>query len=209
MVWIDGATKETYEKIRVGSKFERITENVKRLVKIKKAKNSYFPEMSFHFIISKLNIHEIVQYVEFVNYLMEGETVEIFFTKLLHPFDEIKPLVVDVLRDVIGKVEEKGRELNQIIRWNVNIPTEKKSINYCSAWMVPFIFASGEVVPCCAGNEANQRDFQIKTSLGNVFNEDFVKIWRSDKYQKFRQDILDNKVPAACHFCAIYDVSKK
>ncbi len=206
---IDGATKETYEKIRLGSDFQKIVTNVKNLINIKKARKAYFPEMSFHFIASALNLHEMEKYVDFVNALVEGEAVEIFFTKLLHPFEEIQQIAVDIPEDIIKKVEIKGKALNQIIRWNVNVPAQKQAIRNCSAWMIPFVFASGQVVPCCAGNEANQRDFQIKTSLGNVFKDKFSTIWQSDKYQQFRKDIFNNKVPIPCKFCTIYDVSRK
>lgn len=206
---IDGATAETYEKIRVGSNFNRITGNIKKLIDLRKAQKTRFPEMSFHFIVSKINIHEMVQYVDFINTLMEGESVEIFYTKLLHPFNEIKDIAADIPEELIKAVEARGRELGQITRWNVNVPEEKKPINCCRAWMIPFIFATGDVIPCCAGNEANQREFQVKTSLGNVYKERFADIWRGEKYINFRKEIFAGKTPTACKFCTIYDISKK
>ncbi|MFH1002672.1 MAG: radical SAM protein, partial [Chloroflexota bacterium] len=42
---IDAATKETYEKIRIGSDFDRATGNIRRFIQLKKEMNSPLPEL--------------------------------------------------------------------------------------------------------------------------------------------------------------------
>ena len=86
---IDAATKETYEKIRVGSDFETVVRNLKNLIEIKKERNLIFPELSFHYIISKLNMHEVVKFIDFVHSI-DPTAKKIAFTTLLHPFKEVQ-----------------------------------------------------------------------------------------------------------------------
>ncbi len=80
---IDGATKETYEKIRVGSDFNRVVANIKRFIELKRQRKTYFPETILHFVLNKINQHEALYFVEFVKSL-GGQTI--FFTRLLHSF---------------------------------------------------------------------------------------------------------------------------
>ena len=47
---LDGATKETYDKIRVGADFNKVIENVKKFKKLREKYNSPLPEFVFRFI---------------------------------------------------------------------------------------------------------------------------------------------------------------
>ena len=72
---------------------------------------------------------------------------------------------------------------------------------------MPFIFATGEVVPCCTMNEANARNKQKDLSMGNVFKKSFKDIWYGRKYKDFRNGIRNGKVPYFCAGCPIYKES--
>ncbi len=71
---------------------------------------------------------------------------------------------------------------------------------------MPFIFVTGHVIPCCAENEANAREFQKKTSMGNVFKQSFREIWYGEKYRSLRKMLREGKVPPPCVNCPIYRV---
>lgn len=202
---IDGATKGTYEKIRVGSNFERVTSNVKRFIEIKRELSSPLPEIIFHYIISKANIHEVPQYVEYVKSL-GGE--DIFFTAMLHSFEEVKELVTEVPKEVIREAEKRGKELGVHITWNEDVPEQKPPISKCTEWTMPFIYVTGHVQPCCAAQEANRRPVQKEQSLGNVFEKSFKEIWNSGKYRNLRRMLAKGKVPAQCRDCPIYDTGR-
>ena len=202
---IDGATKEIYEKIRVGSSFGRVTGNLRNLIRLKREMGAHYPEITFHYIISKDNIREIPQFINLVHSLTAGEDVGVLFTGLLHGFEEIEDLVVEVPEEMMQAVKGKGREYGIKVAWNKNIQV-KEPISRCTEWTMPFIFVDGTVVPCCATNEGNVREFQKRTSLGNIFEQDFRDIWYGEKYKRFRQMLHEGKVPAACSRCPIYDV---
>ena len=66
---IDGSTKETVEKLRRGASFETIVENIKMLNRVKKKRNSAFPAVRFNFVMSTVNIDEVVDFVQLASEL--------------------------------------------------------------------------------------------------------------------------------------------
>lgn len=206
---IDAAKKETYEKIRKGSNFEKVINNIHYLFKKKKQTNSKYPKIGFHFIINKLNYQEIPDFIKLVDNLREKVDTEIQFTGLLHNFPEIKELFMKVPEDIIKEAEEIAKKKEIKLIWNQNIPSLKPFINECTAWSMPFIFVDGSVICCCASNEANKRDFQKRYSFGNVLEQPFKTIWFSEQYKKFREDITKGKTPIQCIDCPIFQVKKE
>jgi len=114
---------------------------------------------------------------------------------LLHPFEEVKHLSVDIPKEKRDENQTKVEELGIRVIYNNCAQLDNPHISQCTAWLEPFIFATGHVVPCCAGNGANRREFQKKTAPGNVFEKSFKEIWYSDQYEKFRRIVHDGKVP--------------
>lgn len=208
-VSFDAATKETYEKLRVGSNFERVTNNVRRIIQLKKEMKSYFPEISFHYIINKLNYQEIPQYISLVSSMSERKEFSIQFTQMLHEFEQTKELFTKIPNELINKAEDLAKKYSIKIMWNLDVPQVKPSINRCIEWTMPFIFVTGHVIPCCSGNEAGQREFQKKTSLGNVFETSFKDIWYGEKYKSLRRQLSRGKIPAPCKNCCLYDTGVK
>lgn len=203
-VSIDGATKETYERIRVGSNFERVINNIKNFIQAKKQTKKRFPQLIFHYIVSKDNVHEMVKFVEFIHSL-DADEYGIIFTPLLHNFEEINGLVIEIPQQNVKAVERKAKELGAKVYWSGAVPKNKPPISKCTAWIMPFIFVTGEVIPCCAGNEANRREFQKKYSFGNIFEKSFKEIWCSEEYKRFRDMIHRGEVPIQCTDCPVYD----
>ncbi|MBF0319742.1 MAG: SPASM domain-containing protein [Nitrospirae bacterium] len=208
-VSLDGATKETYEALRVGSDFKRVTENVRTFFRIKKEMGSFFPEMNFHYIINKLNCGEVSRYVELVAELSGarpsgGDDVTIFFSQMLHRFKESDELFIKVPEETIAEAIEAGKRHGVKITWNPDVPTDKPPMNNCVEWTMPFIFATGDVIPCCSGNEANRRDFQRETALGNIFTQSFKEIWRGQRYKNLKTMLKTGQCPPPCSNCCVY-----
>lgn len=205
-VSLDAATKLTYEKIRVGSNFDRVVNNVRNLFKVKKEKGAHFPEIVFHYIVNKVNLQEMPQYLELVDNLSNEKDITVQFTRMLHEFKEVKDLFVEIPEETIQLVEEKAKKLGKKLVWSADVPNVKPSINKCTEWIMPFIFVTGHVIPCCAGNEAGHRDFQKETALGSVFEQSFKEIWHGEKYKTLRRMLFQGKVPLACKNCCLYQI---
>ncbi|MEW6041901.1 MAG: SPASM domain-containing protein, partial [Elusimicrobiota bacterium] len=202
---IDGATKQTYEKIRVGSNFDVVIANLKYLIRLKKEKKSFFPRIDMHYIISKYNYLEAPKFVELVHSLGANEINELRFTRTLHNYPEISNLYIEVPQEIISEVEEKSLKLGVNMVWGSDIPTNKPPASECVAWIMPFIFVTGHVIPCCAENEKNDREFQKKYSMGNIFEQTFKEIWYGEKYTKFRKELFSGKIPVQCITCPVFN----
>src|SRR4030042_1284068 len=149
---VDGATKRTYESVRVGAKFEDVIDNIKRFVELKRSMNAYFPELSFHYIIGQHNINELTQFVELAHSL---RVHKIFFTALLHSFDEIRDLLVADKKELEQRIDDarmKGLELGILVDHNLDTQEHRPPVRRCNAWVQPFIFSDGTVIACCAQN---------------------------------------------------------
>ena len=61
---LDAATKETYEKIRVGAKFESVIEKIEQFLEIKERGGYELPVVGVNLVKMKMNEHEIDQFVD-------------------------------------------------------------------------------------------------------------------------------------------------
>lgn len=202
---MDGATRTTYEKIRVGARFDRVVGNIRALVESKRRRGTSFPELSFHYIISRDNFLEVPRFVQLVHDLTGGDNIGIMFSHLLHDFQEIQEMVVELPEEIRRDAEAMAKKYRIKLTWGKNARQQKQPIQKCTEWTMPFIFADGSVIPCCAGNEANRRDFQVKHSMGNIYEEPFEEIW-TGRLNSLREAIHRGKVPVICKDCPGYDV---
>ncbi len=61
---VDGATKETYEKIRGGSNFETVVHNIRKLIEIRDSMGLRKPVVRVQMVKMKENAHEIEQFIK-------------------------------------------------------------------------------------------------------------------------------------------------
>ena len=205
-----GATKETNDKIMKNSSFETVIKNIKDFVRVKKQLGSVTPLLNFHYILFKDNQHEALQFLDLIDSL-DAEVFEILYTPLLHGFKEIQHLEMNE-RDVLElkkKIIEKAKKIGINVSFNESVFEKKPSISQCANWIMPFVFVTGEVIPCCTMNEANNRDYQKKYSIGNVFEQRFRDIWYGSKSTAFKKQIRQGKTPLYCAGCPVYRYDKK
>jgi len=146
--------------------------------------------------------------IELVYELTGHDNIGIMFSHLLHPFNEIRKDVFVLPRALKEETRQLSKKYKVRAIWGKNAREEKQPINKCTEWIMPFIFADGSVIPCCAGNEANRRDFQVKHRLGNIFEEPFATIWSGSKYRHLRDAIHEGHVPIPCLDCPGYETIK-
>ena len=183
---LDGATKETYEKIRIGAGIENVINNVKDFFRIKKERKADFPEICFSYTVSKYNINEIIKFIELISSISGQERTLIIFSKLIGN----RNLSVRVPEKTIAEANEKAKKLNILLQWE-NI--EKKTIDRCSNWLRPYINIRGEFFPCCF--------MMFRRPLGNILEQNYLKIWNSRAYKDFRKTIKKGEIPPLCQFC--------
>jgi MoaA/NifB/PqqE/SkfB family radical SAM enzyme len=59
---VDGATKATYESIRIGANFESVIDGIKRLIDARNARNQECPKIAFNFTVQKKNHKEVKKF---------------------------------------------------------------------------------------------------------------------------------------------------
>lgn len=203
-----GATAKTCDGIMKNSSFERVIKNIKDFVNVKEERKSFTPLLNFHYILIKDNMHEALKFLDFIKSL-KVDVFEVLYTPLLHGFKETKDQEIDIkeVEKLKAKIISKSKKIGINVGFNEVIMGSKPSISSCANWLMPFIFATGEVIPCCTMNEANARDRQKYLSMGNVFKKSFKDIWYGKKYKDFREIIRDGKVPPFCAGCPVYKES--
>jgi MoaA/NifB/PqqE/SkfB family radical SAM enzyme len=205
-----GATPKSFEKVCRGSNYEVIEKNIKKFVEIKKQMKARFPILSFHYIITKDSKDEVLQFLDFIHSL-NTDIGEVLITPMLHGFKEAEKYVIEIDEDYVKKVRERAQKYGIPVTVNMSAKQDseglerKPPMRNCKEYIMPFIFVTGHVTPCCAQNEDNQRDWQKKLALGNALEKPFREIWYSPRYKAMRKAIRENKVHPACAHCPAYE----
>ncbi len=213
-IWIsmDGVTKETYERIKIGCYFNRAIKNIKNLIKIKKELKSPLPTICFRFVITTLNFQEMPKMVELVHSLgdlREGSRLE--FVGLLK-FPEIEQFYLpEVPRDILETTNQLAQKLKLPVAFTHLDEKSLRDVSQCAAWHEPYIMMGGYVLPCCAVLMSNRRDFLREHCFGNIFEKPFKEIWYSERYKKFREMVnkKDSPVPLLCVGCRGFNTIKR
>jgi len=210
---MDGATKETYEGIKVGCTFEKTIANIQSLLRAKRALHSPIPEICFRFIVNNKNVHEMADFVNLVHALSGrkgwGDGSKIHFSGLLD-FPEVHSLYLeDVPQELIDDALRAARDLPVVfVR-----PYKNPNINRCLAWMEPYfaLVPHPMVLPCCAVMMANARTKLSEYCFGDYTKESMKDIWDHPYYRWFRRTVTkkDAPIPTLCAGCRAYDTSER
>lgn len=212
---VDGATKETYEKIRVRGNFDRLVRNIKRLIELKKEMNSETPWTYISMVCMKDNIHEFLKLIELAKELgvaavqpqymhfwgKDQETIaQINGINIKDDIHAKQNLFDNIPRDEMAEIRrmanEKAAELGvQLIRpffqWEAGDRTE------CHVpWVDSYITADGYAIPCpIQGTDPRLVNF------GNLFEKSFDEIWNGDLYKDFRRRLVSDDPSSICRDC--------
>ncbi len=200
---LDGATKQTYEKIRVGSDFEKVTQNFRKLVELRNKRNLTGLKIGINTVVLKENFSEIDQIVELAiklnaDNLMFSSIIMSDNTGKLSLWNLDEKEIIPFIEKGKKKAEEAGL---RVIAWPATkfIKSEKTGCEY--PWTNPYIGYNGDVLPCCfIPQMANARTHE-ENIMGNIFNEPLTKIWNGKKYIEFRKKIKSDNPPKSCKTC--------
>ena len=197
---IDGATKETFESIRLKSNFEEVINNVKNLSnKLKSTKSK--TEFVALCLVQKKNFNEINQIVTLcksIGFHQLKFQVQLTGWGKQDWIDINKAQDINFsdndIRNVFLKLKNENSDKNfQIDIVEENLLNFKKKCNY--PFENPYISATGKVLPCCMIADEKIVNF------GSVKEKKFSDIWNSKDYQNFRKNINNNNLEDYCKNC--------
>lgn len=213
---LDGVDNTTVDSIRLNGNLDTIVTNVKKLKEIKKQRESASPHLSAAMVLYKSNYKQIAQTVE----LAASLGVESFSLNYLEPYsddmlDEIVWMDDDLLKDVSLHIEE-GKKVAESYGVGYQHAEAKPQDESCRVVLTPLIMANGDIVPCHVFAYPRTHFFAVENDhfvrqekqiseikFGNINKRKLSQIWRDKKYKSFREDVLNNKFPKACHSCLI------
>jgi radical SAM protein with 4Fe4S-binding SPASM domain len=203
---VDGASKETFEKIRVGANFERVKENIRRFNELRVLSGNKKPKTIIRFLASSWNVHEMP---EIINFAEETGVPTVTITNM-NTSEDTAHLKADMgkfyeMKEITTK---KAKKLGVVADYGF---IKQRPMNECRrAFNSMYLTVNGQVLPCCFINQGGEYDdIADNKNLGDVFKENIKDIWKSEKYKDFRKLIKKGKAPDVCKNCYLFYPTKK
>ena len=154
---LDAATKETFEKVRLGAKYDSTMKNIERFLEIKKQEKCDLPVVGVNFCKTKFNEHE----------------EEAFIKKWIDKVDFF--VIQDFQPPDLDTNYSEFLPSKSVFRENI----QESGYNCQQPWQRVLVRSSGEVCPCCAF-------FSEELSLGNLKDHSLHELWNSKEMHDLR-----------------------
>lgn len=194
----DGATRETYEKIRVRGDFGKLQSALQWINQFKANYQSPFPRLILNFGALKSNIHELPQVVAFardhgVELIIAYHDViyrEALKEESLFHFQEISDRF---FQEAVRMAEKAG--IQMFTPGLFSQPRKYKNPRpYCGyPYSHLYVYSDGRVGPCCM-------DFPNRMQLGDLNRSTLEEIWNQTPILALRRELL-NQPSETCQYC--------
>lgn len=215
-VSVDAACPETYEKIRVGSDWERLMQNLHDFQRIKRKLGSQTPHLELDFVMMKTNIRELPEFVDLAAKLgatavnavhmvpfeslgMEGESCSL-----------LKETTNEMLTHARVRARNHGLQFTAPQLFNEHVAQKSfyrtrdrfglpkghrsRSCGHCPfPWHFAAIDMQGNVVPCGWWSD--------QPPMGSIKSDSFLSIWNSKVYNDLRAEHDSGALRSACRNC--------
>jgi len=193
---LDGATRETYEAIRRGARFDAVLENIRRLKEAVHARPGV--RIDVLLVLQRENLYEFDAAWELecrlglplqitpVKYL-EQETVSAACAAEEADLDRLRAILLP--RIAAEGDADRRRFLQRWLSAAEKVCRPAPPGRVClKPWTTTYITAGGDVYPCCLAVDAAG-----SLRLGNVREKSFREIWHGHEYVRFRRRMLEDR----------------
>ncbi|MPZ13120.1 MAG: radical SAM protein [Chloroflexi bacterium] len=217
-VSIDSATSETYERIRVRGRFDRLVRNLETLLEARQGLASKLPHLRLVAVVMRQNLHELPGLVRFAR---QWSFEAMFVQHLCHDFGESSlpahyaPMrafvqaqtLLDETPDRVAHYFEEARAIASEAGIDLRLPRTRPRLHppgtpgpdRCSwPWTGAYVSYDGYAMPCCMVATPDRINF------GNVDKQGLRSVWEGDAYQSFRERLASNHPPDVCRSCSVY-----
>ena len=216
---IDGLSKDIYEKIRYGSKYDILLKNIENLNEVRKRKNSKL-KLKMHTVIMRSNYSDTDKFIDFASkynfdivYMMPiwgGQQIE------ENIYIENNPNIMSELSNKINIAEQKAKDYN--IEFFHSIPVIKKE-THLKKVIINENKQEDEKIKRVDDMKINSSIEKLSESLfcylpwqqlnidpggdvrpgclcskhvGNIEKESILSIWNNEQMQEYRKRIVNN-----------------
>jgi MoaA/NifB/PqqE/SkfB family radical SAM enzyme len=217
-VSIDGATPETYERIRVRAHLDRVLRNLDMLLETRARLGSERPHLRMVTVAMRRNLHELPELVRLAHrYRMES----LFVQHLCHDFAESSlPAHYRPMRDFVQAETLLAENQERIERYfgearavakelgiQVRLPRTRPRLHPAGTsgpqrcdwpWHGPYLTYQGLAMPCCMIATPDRLNF------GSMVEQGVEAIWNGEGYRTFRFRLASDEPPEICTSCSVY-----
>ncbi|MEW6359778.1 MAG: radical SAM protein [Planctomycetota bacterium] len=196
MVSLDGVSQESYEKYRVGGNFDRVIENIRRIVAEKKSRQSSRPFIEWRFLVMRHNEHEQDE--------ARRMAAEIGVDRIV-----FEPVRVNTYLDIFTPISDLiESDLDWLPvsdhRYDHDARAVRSPQGRCpQPWRWVSIDWNGDVFPCCS-------IYDDEFAFGNMLERDFRRIWNGRAFREARRIVsrrgMREKSGNVCSYCHRYNV---
>lgn len=213
---IDAVEEEIFKKIRSGGELSKVVENIKLINKIKKDKNSVFPELGICFTCQKDNIDQIPKTIEFSH---EVGIKSVSFQNMIAynptsaqkvPYLTEEKLIAEKFMLAKKNADKLGIKIHRTPKFH---PEEE----FCEfPWYFLYFRWDGKVSPCCYfqykylyqyimnKDKLIQKEIELEPFIiGDINKQSFSEIWNGEKIQLLRKSIKTKQFLYHCNICLV------
>ena len=209
----NGATKETYESVMLGSDWESVVENVRTFIGVRDAhaaSGGNRCRVTFQLTYMEVNVHELPGIVELAAGLgvdrVKGHHLWVHFSQMRRQSMRSSPEAIARWNDIVDSAYETVERhrlpngervlLDNIFRLDENGTEDIAPKGECpflgqEAWVA----SDGRFNPCCAP-DALRRTLGY---FGNVNETSLYDIWESADYERLRAGYMTNVLCQGCN----------
>ena len=179
---IDGATKETFESIRNGLNFEKVTENCLQFIKLRNERG-HKPRIRIRMALQSANKHEEKEWSE--HWKERVLSTDIVYSKPMHSWGNQLKSYESLL--------DKNTEIKKYY-----------SIPCVSLWSTMIVHFDGKV-PLCGV------DYNNSFLMGDITSSTIKDVWNSKNFEEIRKKhvSLERYKINLCRGCNIWDLEEK
>jgi MoaA/NifB/PqqE/SkfB family radical SAM enzyme len=220
---IDGATAETYARIRGADLLDKVAQGLAGLIETKARLKAEHPRVSIWCVATKDNFLELPAlvrlsarlgvpevYVQRMTFFSQEPEQQ--FGMARHEYAVFGQDYADQ-QEIIAECEALSAELGIHFRaagargprgsLAAAQSADDKPWQAClRPWISAYVTANGNCLPCCISPFATN-DYE-SLILGNLFERPFAEIWNGDLYRRFRIDFSSAHPHEACAGCGVY-----
>jgi radical SAM protein with 4Fe4S-binding SPASM domain len=217
-VSIDAATAETYARIRVGSRLDRVARNFAFLQAARERCGGQRPALKIVMVIMRQNLPELPKLVRMA---AQWGCSTVSAQHLCHDFHESTlPTQYRSMRafiaaqtlvtedpNLVAEYFREAREVADQLDIELRLPQievrghppgtpGRKRCDW--PWTGAYVSYQGYSMPCCMISTPDRMNF------GNVAGQPVTEVWNSPPYEAFREQLSSDEPPELCRSCSIY-----